>query len=41
MTKDHKDTDKLKSPDMRKILIENRKIIYKDDNKTVYKSPKH
>ena len=33
MTKHNKDTDKLKSPDIRKILINNTKIIYKYNNK--------
>ena len=32
MTKHNKDTDKLKSPEKRKILINNTKIIYKNDN---------
>ena len=40
MTKHNKDTDKLKSPDIRKILINITKIVYKNDNKTVYKSSK-
>ena len=30
MTNHNKDTDKLKSPDIRKILIKNTKIIYKN-----------
>ena len=33
MTKHHKDTDKPKSPDIWKILINNTKIIYKNNNK--------
>ena len=33
MTKRNKDTDKLKSPDIRKNQINNTKIIYKDNNK--------
>ena len=33
MTKHDKDTDKLKSTDIRKILINNTKIIYKNYNK--------
>ena len=33
MTKHNKDTDKLRSPDIRKILINNTKIIYKNNNK--------
>ena len=33
MTKHNKDTEKLKSPDIRKILINNAKIIYKSNNK--------
>ena len=33
MTKHNKDTDKLKSLDIRKILINNTKIIYKNNNK--------
>ena len=33
MTKHNKDTDKLKSPDIRKILINNIKIIHKKNNK--------
>ena len=31
MTKHNKDTDKLKSPNIRKILINNAKIIYKSN----------
>ena len=31
MTKHNKDTDKLKSPDIRKILINNTKIIYRNN----------
>ena len=34
MTKLNKDTEKLKSPDIRKILINNTKIIYRNNNKT-------
>ena len=34
MTKHNKDTEKLKSSDIRKILITNTKIIYKNNNKT-------
>ena len=34
MTKHNKDSDKLKSLDIRKILINNTKIIYKNNNKT-------
>ena len=33
MSKHNKDTDTLKSPDIRKILINNTKIIYKNINK--------
>ena len=33
MIKHNKDTDKLKSPDIRKILINNTKIIYKNNNR--------
>ena len=33
MTKHNKNTDKIKSPDTRKILIKNTKIIYKNNNK--------
>ena len=33
MTKHNKDTDKLKSPDIRKILINNSKLMYKNYNK--------
>ena len=33
MTKYNKDTDLLKSPDIRKILINNTKIIYKNNKK--------
>ena len=33
MTKHNKDIDKLKSPNIRKILINNTKIIYKSNNK--------
>ena len=33
MTKHNKDTDKLKSPDTRKIRINNTKIIYENNNK--------
>ena len=33
MIKNNKDTDKLKSPDIRKILINNINIIYKNNNK--------
>ena len=33
MTKHNNDTDKLKSPDIRKIHINNTKIIYKNNNK--------
>ena len=33
MTMDYKDTNKLKSPHIRKILINNAKIIYKNNNK--------
>ena len=33
MTKPNKDTNKPKSPDIRKILINNTKIIYKNKNK--------
>ena len=33
MTKHNKDTDKIKSPDIRKILINNTKNIYKNNNK--------
>ena len=32
MTKHNKDTDKLKSPEIRKISINNTKIIYKNNN---------
>ena len=41
MTKYNKDTDKLKSLDIRKSLINNTKIIYKYNNKkNAYKSSK-
>ena len=33
MTKHNKDTDKLKLPNIRKILINNTKTIYKNNNK--------
>ena len=33
MTKNNKDTDQLRSPDIRNILINNTKIIYKNNNK--------
>ena len=33
MTKHNKDTDKLKSADVRRILINKTKIIYKNNNK--------
>ena len=33
MTKHYKDIDKIKSPNVRKILINNTKIIYKNNNK--------
>ena len=33
MTKHNKDTDKLESPNIRKTLINNIKMIYKNDNK--------
>ena len=36
MTKHNKDANKLKSPDIRKILINNTKIIYKNNNKNNY-----
>ena len=36
-TKPNKDTDKLKSPHIRKILINNTKIIYKNNNKNCLK----
>ena len=39
MTKHNKDTDKLKSPDIRKIIINNRKIIYKNNNKKPFTNP--
>ena len=32
-TKHNKDTDKLKSPDIKKVLVNKAKIIYKDNNK--------
>ena len=35
MTKYNKDTDKLKSPDLRKILINNTKMIYKNKYKNL------
>ena len=41
MTNYNKDTDKLKSLDRRKILINNTEIIYKNNYKNVYKSSKH
>ena len=34
MTKHNKETDKLKSSDLRKILVNNTKIIFKNNNKT-------
>ena len=34
MTKHNKDTDKLKSPDTRKILINNTNIVYKNNYET-------
>ena len=33
MTKDNKDTDKLKSSEIRKILINNTKIMHENNNK--------
>ena len=33
MTKHNKDTDKLESTDIRKVLINNSKIVYKNNNK--------
>ena len=39
MTKHNKDIDKLKSPDIRKIFINDTKILYKN-NKIAYKSEK-
>ena len=33
MTKHNKDTDKLKSPDIRKILINNTNVLFKNNNK--------
>ena len=37
MTEHNKDTDKLKSPDIRQILINNTKIIYKNNYKNSFK----
>ena len=39
MTKHNKDNDKLKSPDIRKILINNTKIVYKN-NKNPFTNPR-
>ena len=38
MTRHNKDIDKLKSSDIRKILINNIKILYKDHNKNLSQS---
>ena len=40
ITEHNKDTDKLKSPDITKILINNTKLCIKISTKTVYKSSK-
>ena len=39
MTKENKDGDKLKSLDIRKILINKTKIIYKNNNKKPFTNP--
>ena len=40
MTKNEKETDKLNFPDLRKIVNDNIKTIYKNNNKNRFKIPK-
>ena len=40
MTKRNKNTDKLKSPDIKKILIDNKEILYKNKNEKTFTNPR-